>query len=303
MGQRIEAHNPRFPGRPEHFITHIHDITERKRAEEALLESETKFRSIFENVQDVYFETTLDGKILEISPSIELLSKGQYTRGDVLGNSFVTFYYDPMARTAFLDSLKDHHQLSDFEIVLKNRDGAPVECSISAKLQSSPNNPTPIISGTIRDISERKHAERLLRESESRFRELWETTVEGIAIHDEGIILEVNNAMCQMVGIGREQAVGRSILEFAPAEASQALRDHTLSNVEGRFETRALRPDGTKLFLEVFSKHIVYHGRKVRMAAVQISQNTNGQRMHYAKAKNVTSGLPKLLPTISTRCK
>jgi len=256
-------------GLPQHFITHIHNITERKLAEAALIESETKFRSIFENAHDVYFETTLEGDILEISPSIEILSKGQYTRRDVMGQSYVNFYYDSTVRVALLELLRERQQLSDFEIILKNRDGAPVECSISAKLQYSPQKNSTIISGTIRDISERKKAERSVRESETRFRELWDATVEGIAIHNKGRILEVNGAMCRMFGTTREQTIGKSFVDFAPAEIRDALLERAASETEERFETQALRPDGTKLFLEVFSKHIFYHDEKVRMATVR----------------------------------
>jgi len=78
--------------------TTARDITERKRAETALIESETKFRSIFENIHDCLFRTALDGKILEISPSIELISKGQYTRNDVLGKSIMDFYQKPESK-------------------------------------------------------------------------------------------------------------------------------------------------------------------------------------------------------------
>ncbi len=256
-------------GLPQHFITHVHDITERKLAEAGLIESETKFRSIFENVQDVYFETTLEGVVLEISPSIEILSRGQYSRSDLLAKSFVDFYYDPTVRVTLLGLLRERQQLSDFELILKNRDGAAVECSISAKLQHSPQNNSTIISGTIRDISERKEAERLVRESQSRFRELWEATVEGIAIHDKGTILEVNDAMCRLFGIKREQAVGKLLYDFAPPEMRDRLFQHANSDAEGRFESSAIKQDGSRLILEIFGKHILYHGKIVRMAAVR----------------------------------
>jgi len=67
------------------------DITERTLAEQALREREQKYRNIFENVQDVYYEASIDGTILEVSPSIETMSKGQYQRNDLIGKSAKRF--------------------------------------------------------------------------------------------------------------------------------------------------------------------------------------------------------------------
>ena len=60
-------------GKPAYMAGTVQDITARKRAEEELKKSEEKYRSIFENVQDIYFETSMEGTILEISPSVELV--------------------------------------------------------------------------------------------------------------------------------------------------------------------------------------------------------------------------------------
>ena len=135
------------------------DITERKRTEQQLRDSERKYRNIFNNMQDIYYETSLDGALLEISPSIETISKGQYRRTDLIGRQMLDFYPDEKERERLIARLLESGSVTDFEISLQNRDGSHVPCSISAKLsRDDQGNPVKII-GTMRDITERKHAE------------------------------------------------------------------------------------------------------------------------------------------------
>jgi PAS domain S-box-containing protein len=153
-----------WEGRPA-SLGLLADITERKRAEDVLRDSEEKFRSIFENVVDAYFETAMDGTILEISPSIETLSKGQYHRDDLIGRSMYDFYSDPGRRQALLQVLRERGRVSDFEIELTNRDSSVVPCSISTKVHFDAQGRPDRILGSLRDITERKRAEETLRET------------------------------------------------------------------------------------------------------------------------------------------
>jgi len=148
-----------FKSRKNQYAVVFQDVTERKQAEVLLRESEEKFRRIFENVQDLYYETSIDGTILEVSPSIEILSNGQYHRDDLIGKSMFDFYSNASERDAFFSQIKERGTILDFEITLKNKDGSQVPCSISSKICSDAlGNPEKII-GSVRNISERKQAE------------------------------------------------------------------------------------------------------------------------------------------------
>jgi len=146
-----------------HVVGISQDITERTRRDEALRASEARYRSIYDNIQDVYVESTLDGTILEISPQIEVLSRGQYRRDDYIGKSAAAFYADPARRDVFLRALQEHGSVRDFETAFVNRDGSLLPCSISARLVADePGQPSRLVA-TLRDISERKRMEDALR--------------------------------------------------------------------------------------------------------------------------------------------
>ena len=132
-------------------------IVERKLAEEALIASEEKYRNIFENIQDVYYEVTLDGIILEISPSIKDVSL--YKREEIIGKSFSDVYFDPIKRKEFVKELLKNGKVVDYEILLKDKDATKEYCSITAKLvRDKYGNPIKII-GSMHNISERIRAE------------------------------------------------------------------------------------------------------------------------------------------------
>jgi PAS domain S-box-containing protein len=126
-------------------------------ANRKLRESEAKYRRIYDSLQDVYVEASLDGTILEIGPQIATLSKGQYKREDLIGMSLLALYDDSRDRDAILEAIKQHGRAIDVDATFRNRDGSRIACSVSATIARAADNEATIVA-TWRDISRRKQA-------------------------------------------------------------------------------------------------------------------------------------------------
>jgi len=131
------------------------DITDRKRAEEDLRKSEEKYRSIFENVQDVFYQIDLNGKIIDISPSVKNYS--EYIKADLIGSSVYDLYLTPDERAKFLEELNKNGEVRDYELTLKTKSGGIKYTSINARLICDSEGHPDHIDGMIRDITERVH--------------------------------------------------------------------------------------------------------------------------------------------------
>ena len=147
-------------GKPCGLVGSIFDITLRKKFEAQLRSSEARYRRIFENIQDVYYEVGLDGTILELSTSVEKYVP--FKREDLIGRSVYDFYADKNRRSDFLQEIKGKGYVRDFEIQLRDLQGALFTCSITAAILPGEGERPPRIVGSIRDISERKRAEETL---------------------------------------------------------------------------------------------------------------------------------------------
>jgi len=165
------------------------EIVERKHAEDALKKSHDKYLQIFENIQDVYYEASIEGEIIEISPSIENIS--QYTRKELIGKSLYQIYPNSEERDRLVQTIIKKHIVNDYEITLKDKDGSLHSCSIVAKLVKDDQGNPIKIAGSMRDTTERKQAEAQLQRAEK---------MEAIGTLAGGIAHDFNNILFSIIG-------------------------------------------------------------------------------------------------------
>jgi PAS domain S-box-containing protein len=151
-------------GNPVKMIGTIQDITDIKDIQEALEKSEEKYRTIFENVQDVFFQIDLNGIITEISPSISNYTRVK--REDLIGREVQKYYRNANDRDLFLEELRKTGEKRDYELDLKTGSGRIIHTSVNARIVFDKNGNPLGIEGFLRDISLRKKAEDALRENE-----------------------------------------------------------------------------------------------------------------------------------------
>jgi PAS domain S-box-containing protein len=119
------------------------------------------------------------------------------------------------------------------------------------------------------DLAERQRMEESLRESEDFFRQLSEATFEGIAIHENGIILLANTNLARMFGYELRELIGMAVSRLSAPETRELVAEKVRSGSEKPYEALGLRRDGTRFWGEVQGKATLCHGRTMRVTAVR----------------------------------
>jgi len=137
-------------------VTVAREMAALKLAQQALQESEERYRRIFENIQDIYFEASMGGILLEISPSISLCSG--WKREELIGSFLNDVLFDSLQFQGLVGRLQSQQQVLDHEIIFLDDQGTQHFGSVNAGLMlSSEGKPLKII-GSMRDVSEAKRA-------------------------------------------------------------------------------------------------------------------------------------------------
>jgi len=231
-------------GRPAGFRGLSRDITARKRSEEALQQSEKKFRQIVENIRDIYFRCDLDGKLVMVSRSV--LSKTGYdTIGELIGRPMSSFYLNPEKREEYLRILREQGYVDDYWIQIKKKDGTPIDVSISSSFCFDDQGCPVGIEGIIRDISERKRMEEELHKLADVFR----NSRTGMITCVRDLLDIVNPAYAEMHECTIEELSGRPVMELVAPDCRKAFVENIRqANEKGHhiFELDHIRKDGTR---------------------------------------------------------
>jgi PAS domain S-box-containing protein len=199
----------------------IRNISERKSIEAELRKSEEKYRGIFENIQDVYYETNLEGLLLEMSPSIYRLAG--FKREDLIGKSIIELYDLSESRTELIKTLTEKESITDYEVNIKNIKGEVINCSLNSILKLDEKGKPQKIIGSIRDISERK-------KSEKEIKKLYSNLEKIVSERTKQLELSNNELEAFSYSVSHDlRAPLRSISGF-----SQALLEDYYENLEGQ---------------------------------------------------------------------
>ncbi len=141
----------------EEVMSIVRDITDLKNAEKRLIVNEKKYRSIFENIQDIIFQLSMEETIIDISPSVENILN--FEKEDILNCNFGILFFKQDDKRLFFETIIHENKITDFEALLKSKNSTPIFCSISAHLLKDSSDKAIGIEGSIRNIHKQKNIE------------------------------------------------------------------------------------------------------------------------------------------------
>ncbi|MGB7749689.1 MAG: PAS domain S-box protein [Verrucomicrobiia bacterium] len=194
------------------------DITERKRAEEAVRESEEKFSKVFQDAPVLITVTDLaDGTCLDVNA--EALNVSGFNREEVVGRTEAELgWITPADRARLLQELREHGRISGLELTFQAKDGHRLFGLVSGEQISIRGRPC-LLTVTV-DITERQRAEEALQESQALYHSLVEQLPSGVFRKDRaGRYVLVNPEFCRLMGMKAEDFLGKTSQEVAGIEA------------------------------------------------------------------------------------
>ncbi len=237
-------------GRILHSISVQRDITERKRMEDELRESEDKFAKLFRNSPDAITLTSLkDGRMVEANDGVLRISG--YNMDEIIGHTAVELglWHDPAGRQRFTELLQKQGRVIDMEVDFRAKSGAIRNCLVSAEIIELPDGK--YILSVIRDITERKRIEEALQ---LRVQLLDNAFDSVFACDTDGKIIYINDTACRSRGYTKEEMLEMNLRDtVAPEQAILVPGRIRKATEEGfiPFESEHIRKDGSTFPVEV----------------------------------------------------
>ncbi len=278
----------------------IRDITERKLTDEALRQSEEKYRTMVENARDVIFTLSREGMIVSLNPSFETVTG--WKRSEWLDKPFAHIIHRgdlSYANDLFQRTIQGETPPAKFElhIRLKSDDYILMEFTTAPQVQ---NGKVERLLCIARDITERKRAEEELRLSEEKYRKLIENNQDGVFIIQDSKIQFANEAFARIVGYAVEEMAGKDFRELVAPEDLEMVSDRYYRRLAGdsfpkEYEFRILHRDGSRFIVNMNVGLITYRGKVASMGTVKDITERKRAEEEILRRSQIQVSLNKLL--------
>jgi PAS domain S-box-containing protein len=263
-------------GRIAGAIESIRDITERKRAEEELRESEQKFATVFlSNPVSQTLVSATDGVFIDVNDSF-LIHTG-YTREEIIGKTSeeLGIFVDNNEYARMVSLIQNQHHVHGMELQCRLKTGEIRTCRFSSSVILMSGNPH--VLSTVDDVTERKKVESAVLESRERYRLILENANDGILVNEmtpegPGKFIDANDQACRILGMTREEMQDVRLVDLDTPEMNErapGIFREIVRNNRAFFRTNYRTKDNQEKFLDISVSLFDLNSRPTMLSVVR----------------------------------
>ena len=244
------------------------DITERKRAEKAIRDSEEKYRNIFENAVEGIFQSIPEGRFLSVNPALAKMFGYESPQAliETITDTDRQMYVLPEDCMRFRKLIEDEGHVEAFEARMYRRDGGTLWVSVAARAIYDEEGSLVCVEGTTEDITKRKRDEDALQESEAKYRSVVENSLVAVYIAQNGLFRFVNAPFRTLLGYTLSEVIDRlGPMDLVHSDDRERVARNTMKMASGEagfveHEFKAVRKDGKVITVKAMESGLYYHG-------------------------------------------
>ena len=251
----------------ERIALYVRDITEKKRLQAILQQTQERYRNIYENAMEGIFQIDPDGRFISANPSLARIH-GFDSPEELMKtvSDIRSAYVNPDDHTRLINLLFKQGAAQNYMAQMYRKDGSLQWISVNVRLVRDTQGEPLYYEGTMMDVTERKQAEEGLAESEERYRIAIEHSNDPVAIIRGDKVQYVNRRFVEIFGYDRrEEIIGQSVSLFVhPDDRDKVMvinqRRQRGEAVPSRYEYKGITKDGKVIYIEVSAASIHYRG-------------------------------------------
>ena len=214
------------------------------------------------------YRTTIDGKI--IYANLALANMLEYSIEEIQNISVKDLYLESKERDSEIKLLTHNSETSSSrEISLKTKSGKIIIVRDTVKVVKDKHDKVLYFDGVLENITSKKKVEEALIESQTRYKILTELTIEGIIIHDNGIIIDTNASVQKMTGYDNDSMIGKNVFEFIHPDSMELAKKNLERQYSGTYELTIIRKDKSTFIAEIEAKNVLIDNKEYRVVAVR----------------------------------